>query len=51
MKTLLRRSRPEPVAFGDDGKLWHLGAAMIVGALMWVIIIDTAFAWWRIITG
>lgn len=25
--------------FGDDGKLWHLGAALIVGITMWAIII------------
>ena len=29
--------------FGDDGKLWHIGAALLVGAVMWAIIIDVAF--------
>ena len=26
--------------FGDDGKLWHLGATLLVSVALWLIIID-----------
>lgn len=37
--------------FGDEGKLWHLGAIVIVGVVVWAIIIDIAFTVHRAFTG
>lgn len=30
--------------YGDDGKLWHLGAALIVGVAAWAIIIGATIS-------
>lgn len=30
--------------YGDEGKLWHLGATLIVGAVMWVLIIEATIS-------
>lgn len=37
--------------FGDEGKLWHFTALMIVGVVLWAIIIDIAFTVHRAFTG
>jgi hypothetical protein len=37
--------------FGDEGKLWHLGAVVIVGFALWVIAIDAAHSLYRLIFG
>lgn len=37
--------------FGDEGKLWHLGAVLIVGFVVWVIAVDVAYSCYRVMTG
>lgn len=37
--------------FGDDGKIWHLGAAIAVGTVLWAIMIGTTISIVRLILG